>query len=74
MSHLLQTENPPRGPYVGPVCISDKPHWARLRFGGASHRWHVIVGLMALCGQQRFDYPVAPGSPCEPPIVLGGHR
>lgn len=33
------------------------PHWARLRFGGEAKRWHLVTGLLSICGLQSFDYP-----------------
>jgi len=45
-----------RGPSVGPVRVSGV-RWARLHFGGVYHRWHVVGGMWAICGRQRFDHP-----------------
>jgi hypothetical protein len=45
-----------RGPSGGPVRLPGV-RWARLHYGGGKKRWHAIVGLWAICGQQHFDYP-----------------
>ena len=44
-----------RGPSKGPVRFSGA-RWARLNFGGENKRWHAVLGKLAICKQQRFDY------------------